>query len=181
MEERNVMIICITIIIAVLIISGTFLLINSNDMNLLNRLSNDNNDNSFSNNENNGNNDNSANNANTETVDSTGISVKSVTFYSDGNPNTGETATINFGPEYSGKTVNVKTFYSRDGTRQNYPSSYEAHTIDSNGNIVVTDYTPMPKYPSNCVVEVNYNGYTSSYECDIGTYKGTQTAIPRRI
>lgn len=181
MEERNVMIICITIIIAVLIISGTFLLINSNNNNLLNRLDNENNDNSNSNSGNNENNGNSESNENTQTVDTNAITVKSVTFYSDGNPNTGETATINFGSENSGKTVNIKTFYSRDGTKQNSPSGYESHTIDSDGNIVVTDYTPMPKYPSNCVIEVNYNGITSSYECDIGTYKGTQTAIPRRI
>ena len=33
--------------------------------------------------------------------------------------------------------------------------SVETHlTVDSDGNVVITDYTPMPKYPDYCYIEL---------------------------
>ena len=114
-------------------------------------------------------------------VQNKSIKVNSVTFYSDGNPNTGETATINVGPEFSGEQIGVMTLYSRDGVRQNYPSDYEMHTVSADGDVVITDYTAMPRYPGHCIIKIKYNGNIYQYECDIGTYKGTQTTVPEEI
>ena len=164
MEEKNVIIICITAILCLLIISGTFIYLNLN-----------NNGNSFININNEGN----SQGNNIKSSDE--ITVNSVTFYSDGNPNTRETATVNVGKEHAGKTINVLTLYSRDNVQQSDMSVETPLTVDSDGNVVITDYTPMPKYPDYCYIQITYNGHIYQYECDIATHKGTQTAIPRKI
>ena len=106
------------------------------------------------------------------------LKIKNVTFYSDGNPNTGEVATINFGSENAGKSVEVKTTYHRDNAVLSGPVSFESFVISSDGTVTITDYTPMPRYPDKCHIEVKCNGSSFSSDCNIGTYKGTQTVKP---
>ncbi|RAP48673.1 MAG: hypothetical protein BZ135_00400 [Methanosphaera sp. rholeuAM6] len=164
MDDKNVLIICVTIIICVLLIAGTLLLINkNNDVSFTKIINSESNDNKIN------------------VLSEEDFNVNSVTFYSDGNPNTGETATVNVGKEHSGETVDIITLYSRDGSQMNYPSTYETHTVDVDGNVMITDYTPMPKYPDYCRIEIIYNGNKHVYECDIAKHKGTQTAIPREL
>ena len=164
-NNRNLIIICITILLILLIAVGTFIFTSNNVNNEENTQSNvpvENNNQNVS-------------------LENKSIKVNSVTFYSDGNPNTGETATINVGSEFSGEQIGVMTFYSRDGVSQNSPTSYEMHTVDADGNVVITDYTPMPRYPGHCLIKIKYNDVIYQYECDIGTYKGTQTIVPEEI
>lgn len=155
-DNKNLIIICITVIVILCIVAGTYIMLSQNA--------------------------NTGENLNTSMpIQNKSIRVNSVTFYSDGNPNTGETATINVGPEFSGEQIGVMTLYSRDGVRQNSPTSYEIHTVSVDGNVVITDYTPMPRYPGHCLIKIKYNDVIYQYECDIGTYKGTQTIVPEEI
>lgn len=164
MDDNNVLIICIAAIVCILMISGTFIFMNfHNDVNILNV---------FDNGENTGTNNSNSNEK---------VQVNSVTFYSDGNPNTGETATINVGKEHSGKQMEVLTYYYRDNKKFNSQAVFNTVTVDVDGNIVTTDYTPMNKYPDFCHIEIMYDGNIYKYECDIAKHKGTQTAIPRQI
>lgn len=154
-SNRNVIIICATIIIITIIIAATLLL----SSNVITPSEDD-----------------------TPSVQSTtDLKVNTATFYSDGNPNTGETVTINVGKEHAGEQVETMTQYSRGGSSLNNPSGYEKHVVDSQGEIILTDYTPMPRYPDYCRITIRYNNRVSIYGCDIGTYKGTQTSVPKLI
>ncbi|MBQ6220661.1 MAG: hypothetical protein IJJ47_13095, partial [Methanosphaera sp.] len=97
-----------------------------------------------------------------------------------GNPNTGESATINVGKEHFNEDMEVKTTYSRDGVNFNNPD-YEYRTVDADGNISITDYTPMNKYPDYCLISIRYNDKVYQFECDIGKYNGTQSTVPRAL
>ena len=164
LEEKGnnkLLIVCISIILIVLIIAGTlFLLSNENGQKSL-----------FNNNQSN----NISENNHTE------LKVNTATFYLDGNPDTGVTATINVGKEFTNENIEVMTTYYRDGVNINSPSYYENHKVDDEGNFIITDYTPMPKYPDKCLIELKYNNQTFKFECDMGKYKGSQTSVPRVV
>ena len=93
MKEKNVLIVCITLILCAVIIAATFVIVSS-----------DNNGIPIPGVAANSTKDNSSNIASNDTVD-----LSSVTFYSDGNPNTGEVATLYFGKESAGKVVEIST------------------------------------------------------------------------
>jgi hypothetical protein len=158
-NNSNTIIIAVTLIIIALIVAGTFLLISDNIP--------------FSNN-------NSQNNQ-TNQVTYNQLKVNTATFYLDGNPNTGIKTTINVGREHAGETMGVMTTFSRDGVNMNNPSEYGQCVVDDEGDIVFTDYTPIPKYPDYCLIEITYNNHIFKWECDMGKYKGYQTSVPRVI
>lgn len=158
MKEKNVLIVCITLILCAVIIAATFVIVSS-----------DNNGIPIPGVAANSTKDNSSNVAPNDTVD-----LSSVTFYSDGNPNTGEVATLYFGKESAGKVVEISTVYYRDGYQFN-KVDYGTVSIDSDGNAKVTDTTPMNKYPDKCVITVKYNGNSFTKTANLGTYKGSQT------
>lgn len=159
-NNNNLLIIGITVIVIALILAGTYLFISNNDNNMFSQE----------------NSDNSEVNINTPE-----LKVSTVSFYLDGNPNTGIPATINVGKEHTGESMEVITTYSRDGTNLNNPSSYETHVVDEDGNIIITEYAPIPKYPDYCRIEIRYNNQVYKYGCDMGKYKGSQSSVPYNI
>ncbi len=100
--------------------------------------------------------------------------LSEVTFYSDGNPNTGETATLYLGEENAGKEVQVATQYYRDGTAFN-SKNYVTLKISDDGTVKLTDNTPMSKYPDYCEISVLYNGKECGGAVNIAKHSGTQT------
>lgn len=157
-DNKNVVIICITLIVIVAIVMGTFFFLsNNNEKTVI------------------------AGEGQSIENNITHLNVSQVSFYLDGNPNTGIPATINVGKEHSGESMGVVTVYSRDGSKLNNPSSYENHVVDDDGNIVITEYAPIPKYPDYCSIEIRYNNQVFKYGCDMGKYKGSQTSIPKVI
>lgn len=157
-DNKTILIICITVIIIAAIIAGTFLLLSNNNENLITTNENQNNE-----------------------YNLTKLNVNQVSFYLDGNPNTGIPATINVGKEHTGENMEVVTTYSRDGTNLNHPSAYENHVVDKYGNIIITEYAPIPKYPDYCLIEIRYNNQVFQYGCDMDKYKGSQTCTPKII
>lgn len=158
-SSTKLIIISISIIIITLIIAGTVYLTMSNNENV-----------------------NSNDNQNNQLVDTVKkVQVNTATFYLDGNPNTGITATINVGKEYTGENMEILTTYSRDGYNLNNPSTYENHKVDDEGNIVITVYDPIPKYPDYCNIKIKYNNQLYQFGCDMGKYKGSQTVVPKII
>lgn len=160
-NNNNLLIICISVIIIVLILAGTFLLLFNNSDNL--PLSNDNGQN---------------NNGNGIVND---LKVNTASFYLDGNPNTGITTTIHVGKDHAGETMGVMTTFSRDGVNINNPSEYEQCVVDDEGDIVFTDYTPIPRYPDYCLIDISYKNDKYQFGCDMGKYKGSQTSVPQII
>ena len=156
-SNKNLIIICITILIIITIISGTILLYDYENV-ISSNITNQNNQ-----------------SINKE------LQVNNATFYLDGNPNTGITATINVGKEFTGENVEIMTTYSRDGSNLNNPSNYENHEVDTDGNIVITEYAPIPKYPDYCIIEIRHNNKLSKFGCNMGKYKGSQTSVPERL
>ncbi|WP_455645867.1 hypothetical protein [Methanosphaera sp.] len=177
MKNKSLIIICITVILCAAIISATAIMITNNNQNNANT----NQENSVSSNTSNsegstGSSSSSSSSESTSTSQTTtAFRIKSATFYSDGNPNTGEKATINVGSEHAGETIDVMTYYYRGNSRLNYPSGYTTLVVNSNGEVSLTDTTPMPKYPSKCHIDIMYRGSTYTADASIGTYKGTQT------
>lgn len=179
MREKAVKII-ILVIVAIIIVAGIIYITtannsNNNATNQVNLQNNNkdiqnNNDNSIQNN-----NDNSIQNNNNNVTN-----IESVTFYSDGNPNTGEEATIKLGSENAGKSVTLSLEYSRDGTQQNNPEFLTVKADDS-GTIQYADTTPMQKYPDQCIITIKDNsGYTKT-AYNLETKKGYQTITPESI
>lgn len=162
-STKNLLIIAITVLIITLIVAGTLIILsdNNNDGSIINNIQKS-----------------VSNNQSSDASDT--LNVNQVTFYSDGNPNTGESATINVGKEHFNEDMEVKTTYSRDGVNFNNPD-YEYRTVDADGNISITDYTPMNKYPDYCLISIRYNDKVYQFECDIGKYKGTQSTVPRAL
>lgn len=162
-STKNLLIIAITVLIITLIVAGTLIILsdNNNDGSIINNIQKS-----------------VSNNQSSDASDT--LNVNQVTFYSDGNPNTGESATINVGKEHFNEDMEVKTTYSRDGVNFNNPD-YEYRTVDADGNISITDYTPMNKYPDYCLISIRYNDKVYQFGCDIGKYKGTQSTVPRAL
>lgn len=162
-STKNLLIIAITVLIITLIVAGTLIILsdNNNDRSIINNIQKS-----------------VSNNQSSDASDT--LNVNQVTFYSDGNPNTGESATINVGKEHFNEDMEVKTTYSRDGVNFNNPD-YEYRTVDADGNISITDYTPMNKYPDYCLISIRYNDKVYQFECDIGKYNGTQSTVPRAL
>lgn len=156
-NNSNIIIISVTVIIIALIAAGTFLLL-SDSLPFLND-----------------------NTHNTSEITYDQLKVNTATFYLDGNPNTGIKTTINVGREHTGDTMGVMTTFSRDGVNMNNPSEYSQCVVDDEGDIVFTDYTPIPKYPDYCLIEITYDNQIFKWECDMGKYKGYQTNVPREI
>ena len=151
-SNNTVLIICATLIIIVAIIAGTFLFLNNNGNADLT------NDNQITNN--------------------AVLNVNTASFYLDGNPNSGIPATVNVGKEYSGQNMEIMTTYSRDGSNLNNPSSYENHIVDDEGNIQITEFAPIPRYPDYCLIEIRYNNQTYKFGCNMEKRKGSQTSVP---
>lgn len=160
MEDKNVLIICITIILCVVIVAGTLIVLNingslnSNTQAISTASSND----------------------NSQEVSSanTGISdIYWVEFYSDGNPGTGEDATIYVGTEHSNEDVEVSLSYSRDGSYFN-PGEYQWRSVSEDGTINVYIGSAMNKYPDKCEINLRQNGNIISKTCYLEKRKGTQ-------
>jgi type II secretory pathway pseudopilin PulG len=170
MREKAVKII-ILVIVAIIIVAGIIYITTANNSNnnAINQVNLQNNNKDIQNN-----NDNSIQNNNNVT------NIESVTFYSDGNPNTGEEATIKLGSENAGKSVTLSLEYSRDGTQQNNPEFLTVKADDS-GTIQYADTTPMQKYPDQCIITIKDNsGYTKT-AYTLETKKGYQTITPESI
>ena len=159
-NNKNLIIVCLTIIILVAIIAGTLFLNYTQSRDLSN------------------------NNTNNQVTNSTNINtelhVNNALFYLDGNPNSGIPATINVGKEYSGQSMEIMTTYSRDGSKLNNPSSYENHIVDNDGNIQITEYAPISKYPDYCLIEIRYKNQIYQFGCDMTKSKGSQTCVPTK-
>lgn len=176
MRDDRILIICICIIICVVVIATSAIIITDNQKDAENQVQNTT---TVQQTNNTGNNQassgsNSASSSSQATTTSNLPSVKSATFYSDGNPNTGESATINVGSENAGKTINIAVYYYRDGNPMNTPST-QAVTVGQDGSVSYTDYTAMPKYPDMAEIDITYNGNTESKTFSLGKYKGSQT------
>lgn len=154
MNERNLIIVCVTAILCVAIVAGT-LVVTTLNTNI--PVISDN-----------------SNNNQTSSASEEPLDIKSVTFYSDGNPNTGEVATINFGSQHAGKTVEVSTVYYRDGVAFNN-QEFATVTIADDGTVKITDTTSMRKYPDKCVINVRYESLTFTKTASLGKYTGSQT------
>ncbi|MBR0472842.1 MAG: zinc ribbon domain-containing protein [Methanosphaera sp.] len=154
-NNTTILILCITIIILTAIIAGTYLFLLNNNEATPNNQANE--------------------------INIPQLNVSSASFYLDGNPNTGIPATITVGKEHAGENMEVITTYSRDGTNLNSPSGYENHVVDEDGNIKITEYAPIPKYPDYCKIEIRYKNNVYQYGCDMGKHKGSQTSTPRPI
>ncbi len=190
-KNNNVLIIAVTVIIIALILAGTFLFMTdsislpfgNNENQVVNITQSDD---SGSNSDSNQAAKSSETTKSSQSTDSDNVvynalKVNTATFYLDGNPNTGITTTINVGKEHTGESMGVMTTFSRDGSNMNSPSSYEYCIVNDEGNIVFTDYTPIPKYPDYCVIGISYNNQAYRYACDMGKHKGSQTSVPREI
>lgn len=175
MRENRLLIILITVILAVVIIACTAVLITHDNISNDNQVAQANNTSNTQNTESSS--DSSSDNAQSSATTSSSSSstdIYSVTFYSDGNPNTGETATIYLGTQNAGKTVQVSTTYYRDGHKFN-DGEFATVTVDNSGNIKITDTTPMNKYPDECVIVVDDGSTSVTKTATLGTYKGSQT------
>ncbi len=148
-------------------------------------------DNASANDNNNGSSGDSGNTSNTPSSGSTSSSSSStgstesssysgdptltkVTFYSDGNTDTGETATLYLGQENAGKEVQVATQYYRDDVALN-SRNYISLTISDDGTVKITDNTPMSKYPDYCEISVLYNGNECGGAVNLEKHSGSQT------
>ncbi len=160
-KNNNMTIIAVTVIVIALIIGGTLLLMSQNTDNM--PLPKDNVQ---------------SGNGNGVVND---LKVNTATFYLDGNPNTGITTTIHVGKEHSGESMGVMTTFSRDGANINNPTEYESCVVDEEGDIVFTDYTPIPRYPDYCIIDIDYNNQRFQFGCQMGKYKGSQTSVPQII
>ena len=160
-NNKNLIILCVTILIIAALIAGTLLLTNNTE-------------NVDSSND-------STNQTNNTTMGDKELKVNTATFYLDGNPNSGIPATINVGKEFTGENMEVMTTYSRDGSELNNPSSYENHEVDNEGNIVITEYAPISRYPDYCLIEIRYNGQVYQFGCDMVKGKGSQTRVPTKV
>lgn len=159
METKELAIICTFVLIIVAIICGVLIYVhNSSEINV-------DSDSSL-------NSGNSINNADEIDVDSD-FSLKSIVFYSDGNPNTGESATYYFGTENSGKTVDVMIKYYSNGNSLNNPS-YNSVLIGSDGTVSFNDDTPMEEYPDSASIYYRYNGKEYINNVNLQEYAGTQ-------
>lgn len=178
MRDDRILIICICIIICVVVIAASAIIITDNQKDAENQAQNtttvQQTNNTGNNQASSGSNSASSSSQATQTTTNNLPSVKSATFYSDGNPNTGESATINVGSENAGKTINIAVYYYRDGNPMNTPST-QAVTVGQDGSVSYTDYTAMPKYPDMAEIDITYNGNTESKTFSLGKYKGSQT------
>lgn len=155
MREKRVIILSLIVMVAFIVCSTAYLFVSDTQINLFDNLFNDGIEN--------------------DSVNVTNpIEIEYVTFYSDGNPNTGESATINVGAQHQGEVIQVSTAYSRDGRSLNTPV-YENKTVDSEGNVEIYAPESMRYYPDYCVVNIR-NDYTSfTGNCSLGKYTGYQT------
>lgn len=179
MRDDRVLIICVCAIICMVVISAAAIIITDNQKEAANQTQNtttvqQTND-SGSNQASSGSNSASSGSQATQATTTNSFpSVKSATFYSDGNPNTGESATINVGSEHAGETIYVAIWYYRDGSPMNNPSS-QALTVGQDGTVSHTDYTAMPKYPDEAEVEISDGNTVDTKTFSLGKYKGSQT------
>lgn len=160
MREKNIFIIGITVIICMILILGTFFIVNNDGNNFLDNIFNHGNDNSNSKDV-------------TVTADKEINDIIWVQFFSDGNPGTGESATINVGPDFAGEEVEVSMDYSRDGISFD-PAPYETHSVSNDGTINIYTATPMSKYPDKCIIRIRHNNDTITRTCYLEKRKGSQ-------
>lgn len=187
MRDNSVLIICVCIIICTVIIAATAIIVLDNHDENNNTNQNTTQATVTNNNSSLNSGDTSASSSSSSSTQSTSSSSgigpgypSSVTFYSDGNPNTGETATLNFGTNAAGKTIKVRIFYSRDDQSLNDGYEFQTVTIGQDGTVKITDNTPMPKYPDVAEIQIEPgDGNRLSSYYDLGTYSGSQTCTPR--
>lgn len=179
-SSKNLIIICITVIICTALIVGSVLFISYSD-NGTNDNSNVNSSaNVVSDSVNQSSDNNKVNTDNKKTTTTQEASTPNtisyvdwVEFYLDGNPNTGVDATIYVGPEYSSEDVEVGVRYSRNGNYFEF-EGYNWYTVGSDGTIFVRTYAPVNKYPDKCEISLTHNGNTLSLTCPMKKHKGTQ-------
>ncbi|MDO5825842.1 MAG: hypothetical protein Q4Q22_05640 [Methanosphaera sp.] len=173
MRENNLIIICLTVILCLLIVAGTFIIINSNNADSNNPGIIDNVINSVNPS------DNSANENTAKGSTSSGESnplekINWATFYADGNPNTGEEVTVNVGSQHAGKTVSLSMNYYRDGnTLIEEPA--KTYVVNGEGNVYIPDTTSMARYPDKCTITVTCEGHSTTATCNLEKRKGSQT------
>ena len=166
MRENNLIIICVTTIICISLIAGTFIMLKSNnnadsyDLSIIENIINPLQANA----------NNSTTSDNSNKVDK----INWATFYADGNPNTGEEVTVNVGPEHAGKTIQLSMNYYRDGYTliEEAPKNY---TVNSEGNVYIPDTAAMARYPDKCMLTVTCDGFTTTATCYLEKRKGSQT------
>lgn len=160
MQMRNVLVICITVIICISIVCGTVLIINNDNIDY----------------------DTLQDNPQEFIMQLlTGVKkikeIEWVDFYLDGNPYTGVDATIYVGAEYEGQEVEIQMDYSRDGYMfQSDP--YRNYTVESDGTIFVRTYSPLNKYPDECTIKIRQNDYQLNTNCNMEKHKGTHRVYP---
>jgi len=172
MRENNLIIICVTVIICIALIAGTFIIINHDNTDN----QNDNSDSSANEVNTNNNNQNTQNNENTASSSpNTFNKINWATFYADGNPNTGEQVTINVGSQYANHQFDVSMTYYRDGyVLIDEPT--QTYVVNSEGNIYVPDTLSMAKYPDKCTITLSHDGDSVTGTCNLEKRKGSQTA-----
>lgn len=169
MRENNLIIICFTVIICVLLIAGTFIIINTDNDNynnpgIIDKILGHANQNG------NDANQNSASDSNSNPIEK----INWATFYADGNPNTGEQVTVNVGSQHAGKTLSLSMDYYRDGvTLINEPA--KSYTVNGEGNVYIPDTASMARYPDKCVITVTCDGQTITATGYLEKRKGSQT------
>ena len=176
MRENNLIIICLTIIICVLLIAGTFIIVSTDSVNPDNPgiidkiIANLNHNNESASQNGNGANQNTAAGSSSDTLEK----INWATFYADGNPNTGEEVTVNVGSQHAGKTLSLSMDYYRDGyTLINEPA--KSYTVNSEGNVYIPDTASMARYPDKCTITITCDGQTISATGYLEKRKGSQT------
>ncbi|WP_455646057.1 hypothetical protein [Methanosphaera sp.] len=185
MKNKSLIIICITAIICVLIASLTIINItNNNQDQQTNTLSTNNmNTSNSTNSTNNNSNSEGTTGSTTESSESSDysstdkVTVAGVSFHSDGNPDTGETAILYVGGIHRDKKVEVSMDYSRDG-KSFGGSEYNWYTVSEGGAITIYTSTPMSKYPDKCVIKIRENGEVTTATFYLETRKGGQHVSP---
>lgn len=170
MERNQLIVICVCIIVCVTVICGSIVIVNNN---------NSNNDDSQANVVQNSTNGSNVGNNGSNSISSagSGLELNSASFYSDGNPDTGESVTLNFANGNYLDDVYVTVWYYRDGAALNSPSE-QSYKLSNDLAFEAVDNTPMPEYPDSARIKVRYNGVVNYYDFSLETRTGTQTLSP---
>ena len=170
MRENNLIIICVTVILCIALIAGTFIIISTDNDNNPNVIENIVNPTGTGDNSNDQSQESGSSSSNTDKLDK----INWATFYADGNPNTGEQVTVNVGSQHAGKVISLSMNYYRDGYTliEEAPKSY---TVNDEGNIYIPDTASMAKYPDKCSISITCDGYTTTATCNLEKRKGSQT------
>jgi phosphatidate phosphatase APP1 len=166
MENDKLIIICVCIIVCVVIVAGAIIIINNNNQSV-----------TIDDQNSQTNNGNSNGQTTSQGSSSNSIKILSANFYSDGNENTGEDVTVYLGQEFANKKITATVWYYRDGSSLNNPESIQA-TTDSNGYVLIRDFTPMPEYPDSAHIEIEYNGNMDKADFSLATHSGSQELTP---